>query len=97
DAFAAGLLFRDAANDAVAKFGANGLTRKNLFTELDTIHAFNADGMLGTTDIAGRVPSPCYMLTQVKNGKFVRVYPSKPGTLDCSKRNVVKFQLDVPD
>ena len=97
DAFAAGLLLRDAVQDVVAKDGNNGLTRKNLFTALGTIHAFTADGMLGTTDIAGRVPSPCYMLTQVKNGKYQRVYPSKPGTLDCSKKNVVTFTLDVPD
>jgi ABC-type branched-subunit amino acid transport system substrate-binding protein len=97
DAFASGLLLRDAIRDVVAKDGNNGLTRKNLFTELNTIHAFTADGMLGTTDIAGRVPSPCYMLTQVKNGKFVRVYPTKPGTLDCSKKNDITFTLDVPD
>jgi len=97
DAFASGLLLRDSVRDVVAKDGNNGLTRKNLFTELDTIHAFNADGMLGTTDVAGRVASPCYMLVQVKNGKYVRVNPSKPGTLDCSKKNNVTFQLDVPD
>ncbi len=97
DAFAAGLLLRDAINAAVAKTGNNGLTRKAVFAALNNIHAFTADGMLGTTDIAGRVPSPCYMLTQVKNGKYVRVYPTKPGTLDCSKRNLVTFQLDVPD
>jgi len=97
DAFASGLLLRDAINAAVAKTGNNGLTRKAVFAALNNIHAFTADGMLGTTDIAGRVPSPCYMLTQVKNGKFVRVYPTKPGTLDCSRRNLVTFQLDVPD
>ena len=97
DAFAAGLLFRDAANDVAAKDGNNGLTRKNMFPALDTIHAFTADGMLGTTDIAGRVPSPCYMMVQVKGGKYVRAYPSKPGTMDCAKHNVVTFQLDVAD
>ena len=97
DAFAAGLLLQQAVQAVVQKDGNNGLTRKAVFAALNTIHAFTADGMLGTTDIAGRVPSPCYMLEQVKNGKFVRVYPSKPGTLDCARRNVTTFQLDVPD
>jgi hypothetical protein len=51
--------------------------------------------MWGTTDIANRVPSPCFMLTQVQDGEFARVYPKKPGTFDCKKRNRVKIEEDL--
>jgi hypothetical protein len=35
------------------------------------------------------------VLTQVKNGKFVRVTPSKKGTFDCKPRNVLEIKLDL--
>jgi hypothetical protein len=31
---------------------------------------------------------------QVQNGKFVRVYPTKPGTLDCNPGNLATVHLD---
>ena len=31
---------------------------------------------------------------QVKNGTFVRVFPTKPGTFDCAKKNVVQVKLE---
>ena len=75
--------------------GNNALTRKTLLDALNGLHAFTGDGMFGTTDLGGRVPSDCYMITQVKGGKFVRAFPAKVGTLDCNKRNVVTFKLDL--
>jgi hypothetical protein len=45
--------------------------------------------MLGTSDIAGKKPTPCFSLFQVQDGEFVRVYPKKPATFDCKARNVV--------
>ena len=36
------------------------------------------------TDVGGRKVGPCGMILQIKNGKFVRVSPTKKGTLDCS-------------
>jgi hypothetical protein len=35
------------------------------------------------------------VLTQVKNGKFVRVTPTKKGTFDCKPRNRVLIKLDL--
>ena len=35
------------------------------------------------------------MLEQWKSGKFVRVYPTKAGTFDCNKSNVLTFQEDL--
>lgn len=37
----------------------------------------------------------CFVLMQVKNGKFVRIWPKEKGTIDCNKRNVVDIQLDL--
>jgi len=94
-AWAATIAFRDAANAAVKKDGVNGLTRKNLFAALNNIHAFNAEGMFGTIDLAGRKASPCNVTMQVKNGQFVRVAPTKPGTFSCAKNHVIARKLDL--
>jgi hypothetical protein len=83
-AWTAGLFFRDVANNVVKADGDNGLTRARFLEEAAKVHDFTADGMLGPTDVGGRKVSPCGMIMQVKNGKFVRVTPKKKGTLDCS-------------
>ena len=46
--------------------------------------------MFGTIDLAGRKTSPCHVLMQVKNGDFKRVFPTKAGTVDCAKKNVIE-------
>ena len=72
-AWSAMIAFRDAVNAQVkANGGVNGVTRKTIFAELNKIHQFNADGMFGTIDLAGRKTSPCHVLLQVKSGDFQR-------------------------
>ena len=93
--WAAGEAFRQAADAAVKAHGKNGLTRKNLFEALNNIHQFDANGMFGTIDLAGRKTSPCHVLVKVQNGKFVRVQPSKVGTMDCAPKNVKLVKLDL--
>src|SRR4029453_4636220 len=83
-AWAAGLFFRDAVNKWGKADGDNGLTRARFLEEAAKIHDFNADGMLGPTDFGGRQISGCGVILRVKGGKFVRVTPSKKGTVDCS-------------
>ena len=83
-AWTAGLFFRDVVNNVVQANGENGLTRARFLEEAAKIHDFTADGMLGPTDVGGRKVSPCVVILQVKNGKFVRVSPKKKGTFDCS-------------
>jgi ABC-type branched-subunit amino acid transport system substrate-binding protein len=90
--FTSGLLFEQAAKAVVQKDGKDGLTRANLLAELANIHDFNAEGMVGTTDIGNKVGTSCFMLDQFKDGKFVRVYPTKKGTFDCTKSNTYTFQ-----
>jgi hypothetical protein len=94
-AYASGLLLSQAIDQIVKTDGVNGVTRKAVFRQLSTITSFNAGGMIGTTNIASQRVSPCYVLTRVENGKFVRVTPAKKGTFDCSPRNVSQIKLDI--
>ncbi len=89
----AALLFQD----AVGKATANGatLSRESLFGALKQEHAFDADGIMGATDVANHMPPRCIVMTQVKNGKLVRTYPSKPGTFDCNKKNLREIKMDL--
>jgi hypothetical protein len=96
-AWAAAVAFRDAVNATVEEHGINGITRANLFTALDHIHRFDADGILAPIDLAGRTPSDCHVLMQVRNGKFVRVAPTKPGTFDCNPKYLLTQKLDLLD
>jgi ABC-type branched-subunit amino acid transport system substrate-binding protein len=83
EAWAAGLFFRDVVNNIVKADGDNGLTRARFVEEAAKIHDFNADGMLGPTDVGGQKQSDCFVILQIKAGKFVRVTPKKKGTLTC--------------
>jgi hypothetical protein len=83
-AWTAGLFFRDVVNNVVKADGNNGLTRARFLEEAAKIHNFDADGMLGPTDVGGHKVSGCGVILQVKGGKFVRVTPAKRGTVDCS-------------
>ena len=51
--------------------------------------------MIGKTDVGKRIPSTCYAILQVKNGKFVRVTPSKKGTFTCNPKDLVTLKLDL--
>jgi len=95
NAWAAGIFLRDVVNDIVQKDGKNGLTRAAVLATAATIHNFTADGMLGETDVGRHLPTPCFALLQVRNGKFVRVYPTKPGTFDCNPKNINTIKLDL--
>jgi ABC-type branched-subunit amino acid transport system substrate-binding protein len=85
------LLFQDAVQKAVANGGQ--LTRASLFKVLRTQEAsFSADGIIGATNVSGHQGSPCFMITQVKNGQWQRVYPAQAGTFDCTAGNLVTAQ-----
>ena len=94
-AWIASLLFRDSVNAIVKKNGSNALTRKALLAQLAATTSFNADGMWGTTNIGQHVPTPCFLLMQVKNGQFNRVYPAKRGTFDCNRSNRITVKTDL--
>jgi hypothetical protein len=98
-AFAAGLFFRDVVNKIVDADGENGLTRAKFLETAAGIHDFSAevdgDSMIGKTDVGGHKANGCFMTMQIKNGKYVRVFPKKKGTLNCNPNNATKVQLDL--
>jgi ABC-type branched-subunit amino acid transport system substrate-binding protein len=93
--WAAGIAFRDAVAAIVKADGVNGVTRKSIFAALNKIHTFDADGMLAPIDLAGRKVTQCDVLLQIKDGAYVRVNPTKPGTFSCSPKNVILRKLDL--
>jgi ABC-type branched-subunit amino acid transport system substrate-binding protein len=93
--YVAGLAFQQVMDEVVAKQGVNAVTRQNLLAGLQKLTSFDAGGIIGTTDIANKKTSGCYVLVQVKNGKFVRVHPTKKGTFDCKKSNYVLVKDDL--
>ena len=89
------LAFADAVKAVVAKDGVNGLTRKAFLADgVPTLTKFDAGGMVGVTNIADKIPSGCYVMMQIEKGKYVRRYPTKKGTLDCSPSNKVQIKED---
>lgn len=83
-AWAAAELFARAANQVVSEQGPNALTRANLLTAVKGIHDFDAGGLIPKTDVGGKMGSPCFIMMQVQNGKFVRLDPTQPGTFNCN-------------
>jgi ABC-type branched-subunit amino acid transport system substrate-binding protein len=93
EAWQAGLAFKQVVDKIVATSGPNAITRAAILDGLKNIGLFTADGWMGTTNL--RDETPCFMVMQIQGGKFVRVYPTKPGTLDCDPGNDVTVTLDM--
>jgi ABC-type branched-subunit amino acid transport system substrate-binding protein len=93
DAYIMGILFQDAVNKVVAS--GQTLDRASLFTALNGEHSFNADGIIGTTDVGTHTPSDCQVLVQLQNGQWNRVDPTTPGTFDCNSANVTTLKMSV--
>jgi hypothetical protein len=94
-AWAGGVLLRDTIDAIVEEGGPNAVTRKALLEGLANTHDFDAHGMWGTTDIGAKEPSPCGVITQVRDGDFVRIRPEKAGTLRCEPENLISVELDL--
>jgi hypothetical protein len=93
--WASTLAFAEAAKAVVAKDGVNGLTRKALLTQgIPTLTKFDAGGMIGARDVAGKTPSACFVMMELTKGKYVRTYPTKKGTFDCNPKNSVTTKGD---
>src|SRR5690349_20054040 len=92
NAWVSALLFEDAVNKAVA--GGATLTRQSLLDALKAEHRFTAQGIVGPTDVGCRVPSRCIVVAQVKGGKWVRAFPTKPGTFNCDPKNLAVVKMD---
>ena len=90
------LAFAQAAKATITKHGVNGLTRANFLADgVTTLTKFDADGMMGATNIVNKTPTNCSMLLQLKNQKYVRVWPKKKGTFDCKPSNLATIETDL--
>jgi ABC-type branched-subunit amino acid transport system substrate-binding protein len=87
------LLFQDAVQKATANGGT--LDRQTLFTALNGESSFDADGIIGPTNVGGHQLSNCDVITQLVNGQWQRVYPAKPGTFDCNSGNTKTIKMNV--
>jgi len=85
----AGVLFQTAVNRV---YGPDkdkaAVTRSAVLHEVAGIHAFNAGGLLGTTNVGGRVPNGCFVMMHVDGGRFARAEPTQAGQLDCDPANL---------
>jgi ABC-type branched-subunit amino acid transport system substrate-binding protein len=91
--WAATLAWAQAA-EAGAKQEKGAMTRVGLLDGAKTLTAFDAGGMLGTTDIAHKRQTPCTAILQLRDGKWVRLAPKRTGTFDCRSSNHIEFQAD---
>jgi ABC-type branched-subunit amino acid transport system substrate-binding protein len=91
-AWQAGGAFKQVVDQIVAKDGPNAVTRTTVLAGLKNVKGFTDNGWIGETNLRGA--SPCYILMQIQNGKFVRVFPAKAGTLDCSASNLTTVTND---
>jgi hypothetical protein len=88
-AFAAGLLFQQVVTKIADDSGPNAVTRSAILAGLRQVHDFTGGGFLVPTDVAGKTPSKCIAIVQVKNGAWVRVDPTKKGTFDCDQPSAI--------
>ena len=86
-AWQAAIAFQQVVNQIVADQGPNAITRANVLNGLAGLDNFTADGWSGAKSLRGL--SPCFLLMQIQDGKFVRVYPEERGTMDCDEGNIV--------
>jgi hypothetical protein len=87
--------FKQAVDDVVKQKGPNGVTRAAVLDALQGITNFTDNGWMGPISLKGTGAfSGCYLILQVQQGKYVRVYPSKPGTMDCKSSNITTVNVD---
>jgi hypothetical protein len=89
ESYVAGLLFESTARQVLAAEGKNGLTRAALLDLVAGTDDFTAGGIVGVTDVGGRVPNGCFVLLKVQGGKFVRAEPTGKTQLSCGSENLL--------
>ncbi len=93
-AWNSGRVFEQAVNAVVAADGPNGITRARVLEEVAKVTAFDNGGWLGTVDLSKKAISPCFVLLQLKDGAYNRIYPEAKGELDCSGENTTTWTGD---
>jgi ABC-type branched-subunit amino acid transport system substrate-binding protein len=91
-AWHAAMAFSQVVNQIVAEQGPNAITRANMLAGLANLTDFSADGWAGPKSLRG--VGDCFVLLQVQDGAFERVWPEERGTFDCSPENLGSVSLD---
>jgi len=87
ESWMAGRLFEEAFNRLLV-VNPNALNRGELVAAANSIDAFSAGGILPLTDPGARMPTPCFALMVVRDGRWVQEYPRPPRDLDCTEDNL---------
>lgn len=96
NSWSSGVLFEEAVNQIIEDTGdVNAINRANLLEALNSITAFDANGMLGTVNPVNGYSSECYVLLQIQGQEFVRIHPQERGTIDCDPANKIDLMLDA--
>jgi hypothetical protein len=86
---AAGGLFQTAVNKV---YGPDkdkaAVTRAAVLQAVSGISAYNAGGLIGTTNVGGKVPNGCFVMMRVDGTGFTRAHPTTAGQLDCGAGNL---------
>ena len=93
-AWNAGRAFEIAVNKIVAADGPNGITRAKIIESMRTVTDFTSNGWIGAVDFSKKALGPCFVMLQVKNHEYVRVFPTEVGTMDCSPDNLNTWSGD---
>lgn len=88
----AAIAFQQVVNQIVLEQGPNAITREAILAGLDALDEFSADGITGPYGLTE--PNPCFVLVQVQDGAFTRVWPEERGTLDCKPENLGTVTLN---
>jgi ABC-type branched-subunit amino acid transport system substrate-binding protein len=83
--WASAMLFAQALQNA-----GNPPTRSGLVAALNKITFFDAGGLVPPSNPAGAIPSGCFLLAQVQNGKIKRVPPTPATGFYCGSNRFLK-------
>jgi hypothetical protein len=95
-AFVSGLAMTQVIEGIVAEHGPNAVTRSSVLAGIAALHDFDAHGLIGPTDVGGRVPAGCTVLLRAVGGEFVRISPEERGTISCEDDNLVQVGEPQP-
>jgi hypothetical protein len=91
-AWQSAVLFQTVIEKIVATDGPNAITRARILEELGSMTTFDANGWMAPKPMRG--VTTCGLVMQIQNGEFERVYPSQPGTFECTPDDLITVNLD---
>ena len=83
--WASAMLFAQALQNA-----GNPPTRSGLIAALNKVTFFDAGGLVPPSNPAGAIPSGCFLLAQVQNGKIKRVPPTPATGFYCGSNRLLQ-------